>query len=242
MLPENSSTYQSVWGDYDLNGSMDVFTPNYNYSQANTLHRNNGNANHWAAIRLRGVESNSFGLNAKVRVKAKLNGVNARWQIREIGADVGGFGENSIIAHFGLQDAEIIDSLQVRWPGGLVQTYTQIPADQQLTVTESSGPPPELDWTAPNLGNVVVGIGQTWETDCQIKNTGTGTLTYDLVSNQSWLLVDDHSSDDVAPGDSVLLTIQIDAEDLDQGNYYGQLTLNTNDLNEATTQIPVTIS
>ncbi|OIO61221.1 MAG: hypothetical protein AUJ47_09790, partial [Candidatus Marinimicrobia bacterium CG1_02_48_14] len=242
MLPENSSTYQSVWGDYDLNGSMDVFTPNYNYSQANTLHRNNGNANHWAAIRLRGVESNSFGLNAKVRVKAKLNGVNARWQIREIGADVGGFGENSIIAHFGLQDAEIIDSLQVRWPGGLVQTYTQIPADQQLTVTESSGPPPELDWTAPNLGNVVVGIGQTWETDCQLKNTGTGTLTYDFVSNQSWLLVDDHSSDDVAPGDSVLLTIQIDAEDLDQGNYYGQLTLNTNDMNEATTQIPVTIS
>lgn len=241
LLNDNYYSNQSVWADYDLNGSMDVFGANYQYNQPNVLHRNNGNSNHWSVIRLYGRESNKFGLNAKIRVKAKLDGVNSTWQIREIGADVGGFGENSLAAHFGLQDAEIIDSLQVRWPSGLVQNITQIASDQQLTVTESSGPPPELDWSVPNLSNVVVGVNRTWSVDSKIKNTGTGVLTYDFTSNQSWMSVSP-ASGEVASGDSTVVTISIDVYGLDVGDYTGQLTLNTNDLNEATIQIPVIIS
>ena len=39
-------------------------------------------------------------------------------------------------AHFGLGRAETIDSLTITWPSGKVQTLTDVPINQRITVTE----------------------------------------------------------------------------------------------------------
>ncbi len=239
ILADGFYSFQAVFADYDGNGSLDVFFPTYQNGAANVLNRNNGNSNHWTGIRLRGRASNKFGLNAKVRLKAKLDGVNPRWQLREVGADMGGYGENSLTAHFGLGSAVAIDSLQVQWPGGVVQNYSQIPADQNLTVMESSGPPPELVATIPNLTNIVVGSGQTAVRDLQLKNIGSGSLIYQFTSSAAWLSTSTDSGS-ILPGDSTTISIII-LPSSESGSHTAQLTLMTNDLDEATIQIPVTV-
>jgi hypothetical protein len=38
--------------------------------------------------------------------------------------------------HFGLGNNEKIDTLKIKWPGGKVQTFSNITADQILPITE----------------------------------------------------------------------------------------------------------
>ncbi|MCF7802041.1 MAG: FG-GAP-like repeat-containing protein, partial [Candidatus Marinimicrobia bacterium] len=240
ILSQNYYAYQSVFADYDGNGSLDLFTPFYQSSTHNILSRNNGNSNHWSTISLRGRESNRFGVNAKIRLLAPLDGGNGTWQMREVGADVGGYGENSLVAHFGLGSAETIDSLIVEWPNGLVQSYSQLTVDTKFHITESSGPPPNLSWTPPVLESVVVGQNQIWSTTVTLSNTGEGSLVYDISTSDSWLSADP-ASGEIPAGDSIQVTLEIDADELSQGEYEGQFTLYTNDLDDAVIHLPVGI-
>jgi hypothetical protein len=40
--------------------------------------------------------------------------------------------------HFGLGAEKTIESLEIRWPSGVVQTLKRVKADQILTVTEAA--------------------------------------------------------------------------------------------------------
>jgi len=44
--------------------------------------------------------------------------------------------QNEKIAHFGLSAATTVDQITVKWPGGQIQTLSNVIADQQLTVTQ----------------------------------------------------------------------------------------------------------
>jgi hypothetical protein len=44
--------------------------------------------------------------------------------------------------HFGLGDAAAIDSVEVHWPSGTVEKFTQIKPDQIVTLTEGKGAQP----------------------------------------------------------------------------------------------------
>ena len=65
-------------GDYDNDGDLDIVVSNCGRSPV-LMKNDGGNRNHWIAISARGVESNSFGLGAKVRVEA-----GGRVQLKEI--------------------------------------------------------------------------------------------------------------------------------------------------------------
>ncbi len=39
--------------------------------------------------------------------------------------------------HFGTGSAKVLDTVEVHWPSGTVQTLKAVPADQVLTVRES---------------------------------------------------------------------------------------------------------
>jgi len=43
--------------------------------------------------------------------------------------------------HFGLGSASSIDWVQVRWPGGLVERFENLPVDSIRTLQEGSGTP-----------------------------------------------------------------------------------------------------
>lgn len=132
-------SYGCAFGDYDNDGDLDLAVANcYNASQSNSLYQNNGNSNHWINIRCIGTISNYSAIGAKVRIKATLGG-NTFWQLREISAQSGYCGENMLNVHFGLGDANVIDSIRIEWPSGIVDQYAAVNTNTFRVAYEGSG-------------------------------------------------------------------------------------------------------
>jgi hypothetical protein len=134
-------SYGCAFGDYDNDGFEDlaVATCNFGGSQRNDLlYHNEGNNNNWITIRLSGTLSNRAAIGARVRLKATINGTPV-WQLREISAQSSYCGQNDLRAHFGLGAATIIDSVQVAWPSGLMESFTSIAPGHFIHIIEGQG-------------------------------------------------------------------------------------------------------
>lgn len=144
------STYGATAGDYDNDGDVDLFV----LGNVNTkgLYRNDIPAtNKWINIKCTGSApagnfSNRSAIGTIIRLKANING-NPVWQIREISAQNSFNSMNMLNVHFGLGNASVIDSIIIKWPRGLVQTYTNIAVNKFYKAIEGQG-----------LNEVVIGI------------------------------------------------------------------------------------
>jgi len=115
--------------DYDSDGDLDIFL-----AITNALYRNNGTGNHWLQMKLVGSKSNRDAVGARARVIAgELS------MIREIFSFSHSNHSDRLPLHFGLGVNQKADLIEIRWPGGIVQTFTDIPADQRITIDESEG-------------------------------------------------------------------------------------------------------
>jgi enediyne biosynthesis protein E4 len=134
-------SYAGVWWDYDNDGFLDLFVPNGNDANTaqslNFIYHNEGNSNAWLKVKPVGTVSNRDGAGAKVRVQATYAG-QSRWQRRDITAG-DCYNGNNFIAHFGLGDATVVETLRIEWPSGIVQELQSIAPRQMLTLVE---PPP----------------------------------------------------------------------------------------------------
>ena len=120
--------------DYDRDGFLDLFVTNKSQLADNPpfeLFRNLGNDNHWLEIDLEGVESNRDGIGAQVLVKA--GGIT---QLREQTGGIHNGAQNDQRIHFGLANNNVVDELIIKWPSGIEQTLTDIPADQIIQIVE----------------------------------------------------------------------------------------------------------
>jgi len=116
--------------DYDNDGDLDICLA-VNGSP-NLLYANDGGPNHWLKVRLAGTESNSFGVNAKVKVVS--DGIA---QVREMFPSRGHQQDPYELA-FGLGEATSADSLIVLWPSGNVDVFVGVMADQGIRIVEGS--------------------------------------------------------------------------------------------------------
>ena len=133
-----NASVDCAWVDYDNDGDLDLFVTNgwlEQFPQACELYRNEGNDNHWLIVKLTGTISNRFGIGAKLRARATINGENLT-QMREIQCGKNGQNGTDLRAHFGLGDATVIDTLRIEWPSGIVQELHNVAVDQFLTVEE----------------------------------------------------------------------------------------------------------
>jgi PKD repeat protein len=130
----NINTTGVCMGDYNNDGFLDVLIARAE-DKGHIVFRNNGNGNHWTNLTLKGLISNASGIGAKVKIKAKIGG-KSFWQYRELNGNQGLRGFNDLRIHFGLGDAQIIDSLVVQWPSKATSTLTNINADKLLTIQE----------------------------------------------------------------------------------------------------------
>jgi hypothetical protein len=127
-------------GDIDNDGYLDIYVANTAFpddemGDPDVLYRNNGGANHWLQVQLRGTTSNRTGIGA--RVKVSTGGLH---QVREVSGGRG-YAQDSPIANFGLDVHTVADVVEVIWPSGIVQTLTDIAADQRITIEEGSSAP-----------------------------------------------------------------------------------------------------
>jgi hypothetical protein len=121
-----------AWADYDNNGFQDLFvTSHAGYPEV--LYRNYGNSNHWISFKLIGTASNRSAIGAKVRVQATIFG-KTYWQMREISG--GNRHQNDLRPHFGLGDATRATTVRVEWPSGAIEEFSNVSADQILTLWE----------------------------------------------------------------------------------------------------------
>ncbi len=116
--------------DFDGDGCLDMIV--VNYGQSAKLFRNECDAgNSWLVVRTQGSTSNRDAIGAVITAEA-----GGSSQIRLISGGSSSMGQNMMAAHFGLGEASKVDSLTIMWPGGRVQTITDVPVNQVLQVTE----------------------------------------------------------------------------------------------------------
>ncbi len=129
----------SVVFDIENDGDMDILVVNqkpikeYPVASVTRLYRNDLAKGNWLKVALKGINAESHGIGSRVEVIT--NGVH---MIREI--DGGGsshLSQNSTIAHFGLADATMVDSVIVTWTGGKQQYLLDQDVNQLLTITET---------------------------------------------------------------------------------------------------------
>ena len=130
----------AVTADYDGDGDLDLYVAAPGQA-AKGLYRNDLAAgNHWFKVRLEGTQSNRSAIGAKVRVRATIGGVSVT-QLREVSSQNSFNGHSSLAQHFGLGDATVVERMEIRWPRGLVETFTNLTADQAVLAVEGSGLP-----------------------------------------------------------------------------------------------------
>lgn len=111
-------------GDANGDGFLDVQNNNIRWL-------NNGNDNHWIRINPVGTVSNLNGIGARVEVVTALG-----TQIRDVKSGDGFRYMSSLMAHFGLGADDVIESITVYWPSGIVNTLENPAVDQVLTIVE----------------------------------------------------------------------------------------------------------
>jgi hypothetical protein len=122
-----------IAGDIDNDGDVDLVVTN-NGAAPEVLRNSGGNARNSIVIRAVGSRSNRDGLGARVTVAA-----GGRTQVREVKSGSSYLGQNDLRAHVGLGEATQIDRIDVRWPGGRVETIRDVAGNQIVTITEGQG-------------------------------------------------------------------------------------------------------
>ena len=84
-------------------------------------------------VKLEGSSSNRFGIGATIVVKTAVNTYNHQSVLSSSYLST-----NSTIAHFGLGNAQQVDSIMVTWPSGVVTEQTDVTLNQLIVVTEET--------------------------------------------------------------------------------------------------------
>jgi hypothetical protein len=119
-------------GDFDNDGDLDMVIVNMN--DAPSLLRNDvTGSNHWTKVKLEGTKSNRGAIGA--RVTARYSG---HVQAQEVMSQSSFYSANDKRLHFGLGEATKVD-LEVRWPNGATEKFTNVAVDHLITIREGSG-------------------------------------------------------------------------------------------------------
>ena len=130
------------FGDYDNDGDLDVVVNCMN-ALPQLLRCDADVQRNWIKIKAVGVKSNRTGIGARVRVAARPNAsaTVAIVQTDEVRSGSGYYSQNDLRLHFGLDQADIVDMVEVRWPSGQVDVFKNLAVNQLYILREGSKVP-----------------------------------------------------------------------------------------------------
>ena len=124
------------YGDYDDDGDLDVLISNNGvlpeFGGASLFRNEGGNQMNFLRVKTIGTKSNRDGIGTKVVLTA--GNTTQRKMVRTGGSYCS---QSETTLTFGLGKAERIESLQVIWPSGGIDQYTNLAVNRLITVIEA---------------------------------------------------------------------------------------------------------
>ena len=121
----------SAFADLNGDGSLDIVVTSLN-RKPRILMNSGYTGNHWLMVDLVGRRSNRDAIGARVKVTTG----EGRVLYNHVTASVGFMSSSDRRAHFGLGGETRIQSVEITWPSGAVQTLTGVSVDRVLRVEE----------------------------------------------------------------------------------------------------------
>jgi hypothetical protein len=122
-------------GDLDNDGRVDLVV--VHRDQPVAVLRNTTPGGHWVGLRLVGTRSGRTPVGARVTCQAR-----GKTTVRWVTSGTSYLAASDPRLWFGLGQARVIDRLEVRWPSGLVQSWTGLPVDRIVELREGQDPTP----------------------------------------------------------------------------------------------------
>src|SRR5258707_14778435 len=120
----------AAFGDVFNTGNVDVLL--LNVGEPPSLLKNmNANGYHRVLFKLVGTKSNRAAIGARVTIRA--SGVQQFSEVRGGGSYIS---QNDLRLHFALVTAGNMESVQIRWPNGNVESFQDVGADYIYTIVE----------------------------------------------------------------------------------------------------------
>lgn len=129
-LRQSSQGRALAFGDYDGDGRWEFAVADHGRTQ---LYRNFMRGKSWLDVSLRGTQSNTHALGARIEV-ATLG----HWQVRDLQSSYGYGSQVQPMTHFGVGDADRVDSVRVTWPDGVQTMSGGVAINQQLVLSHPS--------------------------------------------------------------------------------------------------------
>ena len=123
----------AIYGDFDHDGDLDVVLT-ANNGPAHLYRNDGGNKNKWISIRTIGTKSNRDGIGASVTI-ASASG--KQWNVVRSGSSYASQSDLALV--FGLGQDPVVSSIDVAWPSGTKQKFTNVAANQFITIDETRG-------------------------------------------------------------------------------------------------------
>jgi len=123
-------------GDLNNDGFLDV-------QNGNTVYYSSTNSNNWTKLQLKGIESNSNGIGARVEIYGTWGK-----QIRDVQSGIGFRHMGTMNVHFGIGAATAIDSIIVKWPSGKIDLICNPAINTPMILTEGLVELPLADFAA----------------------------------------------------------------------------------------------
>jgi len=132
VLSEHHSGRGMALGDLFNDGREEALVNNMN--EKPSLYYNTGPIGNWISLQLVGVKSNRAALGASVTLEQGTDKYT-----KEVRSGDGFISQSDLRLHFGLGNATKAEEVVIRWPGGGVETLSDLPANQYYVVREGSG-------------------------------------------------------------------------------------------------------
>jgi enediyne biosynthesis protein E4 len=128
-----------AFGDFDNDGDLDVVVNVVN-DMPQLLRCDSSSGNNWIKLKLIGTTSNRSAIGARVICSTVFPGESkAHNQIDEVRSGGSYFSQSDLRLHFGVGRAEKVDSIEIRWPSGQVDTFKNAAVNVLLTIKEGGG-------------------------------------------------------------------------------------------------------